>query len=197
MLRLILHPDQLRLLSDELARAREREIGGVLVGEQIAPDAFRLVDLSVQRSGGTASCFVCEPAQHQPFLDDFFARTDGNFSRFNYLGEWHSHPRFPAAPSEPDLRQMQALVDEEPAFRPFAILMVVRLAARTRVELCPLVFRSHFPPENVEVAIAPRPYGESAARTPSWLHRILRRASPIDLAVVRLAADSLSIEDEG
>src|SRR5262245_10767455 len=113
MLNLVLHPDQVQRLADELVEARDREIGGVLVGEQLAPDAFRLVDFSVQRSGGTETCFVCDPSEHEGFLSDFFSRTGANYSRFNYLGEWHSHPLFSVTPSPRDLLQMQTLVDEE------------------------------------------------------------------------------------
>lgn len=189
MLSLVLHPDQLQQLADELARARDQEIGGVLVGEQIKPDTFRLVDLSVQRSGGTQTCFICDPAQHESFLNDFFARTGQDFSRFNYLGEWHSHPRFTVAPSPRDLRQMQDLVSEGPAIRSFALLLVVRLAGRARVELCPLVFRGQFRPQPVDVTIGPRPRGERV-RTRSWFGRLLSGAAPPELVVARVPDDA-------
>src|SRR5690242_9125070 len=98
-----IHPDQLLMLASALARNGSREIGGVLVGEHVAPNIFRLVDLSVQEHGGTAACFVRRPEHHKPFLDDFFLRTGKNYERFNYLGEWHSHPSFPAVPSHVDV----------------------------------------------------------------------------------------------
>jgi hypothetical protein len=172
MLTLVLHPDQVQLLADELARAREQEIGGVLVAEQLRPDAFRLVDFSVQRSGGTKTCFVCTPSAHSKFLDDFFERTGANYSRFNYLGEWHSHPLFSAAPSPTDVTQMQSLVDEEPERRPFAVLLVARLADRGRLELCSIAFRPNYEPEAIDLSISPRPTDDTTAKHRSWVERL-------------------------
>jgi proteasome lid subunit RPN8/RPN11 len=173
-------------LATELNRARQREIGGVLVGEQLAPDVFRLVDFSVQRSGGTATCFVCEPDAHREFLEDFFQRTGANYSRFNYLGEWHSHPLFSAAPSRTDVAQMQSLVDEAPDRRPFALLLVVRLARRKRVEVCPLIFRAQYEPHSVDVSVSPRPEGEEAAERRSWMERLLAPTPKLELVVTGL-----------
>jgi len=48
--------------------------------------------------------------------------------RFNYLGEWHSHPIYLAIPSEADIQQMQSLVEDEDQASTFLVLMVVKLA---------------------------------------------------------------------
>jgi [CysO sulfur-carrier protein]-S-L-cysteine hydrolase len=185
MLSLVLHPDQLEQLAAELAAARHREIGGVLVAEQLAPNVFRLVDLSVQRSGGTETCFVSDPSKHRSFLDAFFQQTGENFARFNYLGEWHSHPLCSVGPSLTDIRQMQSLVDEEPELRPIAVLLVARLAKRDRLEICPLAFRPSFAPETVDITTAPRPPGDSPARRRSWFERTFRRSPKLTVVVAR------------
>jgi hypothetical protein len=182
---LVLHPDQVQRLAAELRRAKEREIGGVLVGEQLAPDVFRLVDFSVQRAGGTATCFVCDPDAHSDFLEAFFQRTGADYSRFNYLGEWHSHPLFSVAPSPTDVAQMQALVDEAPERRPFAVLLIVRLAQRRRVEVGPLIFQSQYEPQNVDVSVSPRPENEEAPERRSWIERLLTPAPKLQLVVAR------------
>jgi proteasome lid subunit RPN8/RPN11 len=75
------------------------------MGEHVRDDIFRVVDISVQRSGGSQSCFIRNPTDHQAQLQDFFARTSEDYSRFNYLGEWHSHPSFTAAPSITDITE--------------------------------------------------------------------------------------------
>jgi hypothetical protein len=46
-----------------------------LVGEHVEADSFRIVDISIQRRGGTASHFVRDPEHAKVFLADFFART--------------------------------------------------------------------------------------------------------------------------
>ncbi len=63
-----------RKLSRELGRAGRREIGGVLVGEALGPDEFKIIDLSVQRSGGGTACFVRHPDEHRAFLESFFTK---------------------------------------------------------------------------------------------------------------------------
>jgi hypothetical protein len=57
----------------------------------------------------------------------FFDRTQHQYKRFNYIGEWHSHPSFEVKPSPQDVETMVKLVTD-PAFKgSFAILMIMRL----------------------------------------------------------------------
>jgi len=92
-MQLLLTPQILKRLRRELRRAGEREIGGLLMGEQVRDEVFRVVDLSVQRAGGTEACFIRDPASHKAQLDKFFARTGGDYTRFNYLScaEFEGH----------------------------------------------------------------------------------------------------------
>lgn len=135
MLTLEMSPVLVAKLARELRRARRREIGGVLVGEHRRDNLFRIVDLSVQRHGGDNACFIRDPAHHKPFLDAFFARTDGDYRRFNYLGEWHSHPSFAPLPSLTDREQMSAIVTDGPTAPPFAVLLIARLGDENEVML--------------------------------------------------------------
>ena len=129
-MKLHIHPDTVARLTRELAQAGRREIGGVLVGEHLDRNTFRIADLSVQRHGGDNACFVRRPAHHKGFLDAFFASTGDAYDRFNYLGEWHSHPSFSTEPSGTDLLQMHEIVNDGPSAPPFAILLIVRLGRR-------------------------------------------------------------------
>jgi hypothetical protein len=63
----------------ELKRAGTQEIGGLLMGEHVRADAFRVVDISVQRTGGSSASFVRDPASHDAQLKAFFARTGADF----------------------------------------------------------------------------------------------------------------------
>lgn len=111
----------------ELRLAGRTEVGGLLMGEHVAENTFRVVDLTVQRSGASHSEFVRDPGVHGPELAAFFERTGRNYARFNYLGEWHSHPGFPPRPSLSDIAEMVRLVDDPEVGVSFAILMIVRL----------------------------------------------------------------------
>lgn len=170
-MRLHLPPDLIEKLNVELKRAGSREIGGVLVGEHVGDAEFRLVDLSVQRNGGNVACFVRRPEQHADFLQEFFARTGGAFERFNYLGEWHSHPSFPATPSAVDVTQMHDVVAGGSGSPLFAVLVVVRLEGEA-VQLSAHSFRSGHRPEVVDVVITDRPDGDPPPQPVGWLQRL-------------------------
>jgi len=108
-----------------LARAVDREIGGVLVARQIVPGCFEIVDFSVDEQTGERAHFVRDPALHNSFLDEFFARTGHDYAHYNYIGEWHSHPHLSVTPSITDLGSMEDLVNGERNI-PFAALLIVR-----------------------------------------------------------------------
>jgi integrative and conjugative element protein (TIGR02256 family) len=121
-----LAPQVRQRLRRELRRAKRREIGGVLMGEQIAAGHFRVVDFSVDAVTGSAAHFVRNNEQHEVTLREFFRRTRSDYTRYNYLGEWHSHPSFEVRPSVTDVGSMLSLVEGERSID-FAVLLIVRL----------------------------------------------------------------------
>ena len=126
-MRLLLPEPMLKRLLHELGSGGRREIGGLLMGEHVSQDTFRLVDLSVQHSGGSGGCFTRKPRRHAKQLEEFFERTGRLYVRFNYLGEWHSHPSFDVIPSSTDIATMQALVEDADVGVKFLVLLICRL----------------------------------------------------------------------
>lgn len=141
----------LQRLQRELHNAGRREIGGLLLGEQVHADVFRVVDITVQQSGGSQACFVRHPREHEADLDRFFERTHANYTRFNYLGEWHSHPSFAPFPSETDRQTMQSIVSDPTVGANFLVLMIAKLARRKRLLIHATAFRPGIEP--IEVAV--------------------------------------------
>ncbi len=127
-------------LKGHLLAARRMEIGGVLMGEQIAPGHFRIVDFSVDTKSGDSSRFIRRPEHHREALDAFFAKTEADYSRFNYLGEWHSHPSYEARPSHQDVAEMRTLVEEEDGI-PFSVLLIVRTRWCIKLDYSALLFQ--------------------------------------------------------
>lgn len=168
-MKLLLPPDIVVKLQNELRRGGRREIGGVLVGEHIEGETFRVVDFSVQSSGGTTVHFLRDPAHHKAFLDDFFRRTGQNYQRFNYIGEWHSHPSFRPIPSPEDLASMKSIVRDPDVGVNFAVLIIVRLRMWSRLEMSASVFRRGAEPFAADVEVE----ADQAVR-PSLLTRMLR-----------------------
>lgn len=135
-----------------LRRAGKREIGGILMGEQIAPDHFRIANFSVNTTTGSAVHFVRTPDHHAEALESFFRETGSNFRRFNYLGEWHSHPSFPVQPSQEDIMSMQNLVDGERDID-FSALVIVRLRHFFVFEAAAYMFIRHRMPSRVALTM--------------------------------------------
>jgi proteasome lid subunit RPN8/RPN11 len=137
-------------LKRSLLVAGPNEIGGVLAAEQVDDGCFLVVDLSVQ-SDGTDSNFEREPIQHREFISRFHDRMGHNPERYNYLGEWHSHPNYPATPSEMDVRQMQELVEDDEQQSTFLILMIVKLGLDGELKGSAHGFRRRLPPVRVRL----------------------------------------------
>jgi len=109
-----------------LLKAGDRECGGVLLGEHIGLNHFAVRELSVQKPGGIAS-FVRSLTGAVKAIQTF-CRVQGNdFTRFNYLGEWHSHPLFSVQPSSTDHATMRNLATDVRVGANFAVLLIFRL----------------------------------------------------------------------
>jgi len=119
--------DQMRALREALMAAGEKEIGGQLFGEQLAPSDFRATELTFQKRRGTIARFVVDLVQAARDSIRFFNKTRHQYTRYNYIGEWHSHPSFALRPSGVDLSTMQELVTAPDFVGHFAVLMIVRL----------------------------------------------------------------------
>lgn len=138
-----------RKMARALAEAGLYETGGVLMGEQLAPGDFRLVDLTVAERAGGPAHFERSADEHGQKLEGFFGNTGKDYGRFNYLGEWHSHPQDLPLPSGQDILAMRALLDEDPHI-PFAVLLICRVI-EDRVALSATLFQPHLPYEEVEI----------------------------------------------
>ncbi len=98
------------------------------MGECLAASRFRVADVTIQRPGSFAS-FVRRLGETLSALARFFRRTGEDYTRFNYLGEWHSHPSFWATPSEKDVRSMLEIAGDSEVGANFVALVIVRLSA--------------------------------------------------------------------
>lgn len=138
-------------IARELVEAGDREIGGILMAEQLDDTGrFQVVDFSVDPHSGRMDYFERDPYSHGATLEAFFERKERDFSRFNYLGEWHSHPCFPVRPSYRDLKSMLQLVNGDEGID-FAVLMIVKLASRSSLEAGMTLFTRGARPVSVEL----------------------------------------------
>ncbi|MCY4569343.1 MAG: Mov34/MPN/PAD-1 family protein [Candidatus Poribacteria bacterium] len=123
-----------------LEKAGSYEIGGVLMGEHIDKAEFRIVDLTIQAQFGSIAFFTRLVADIVKPLKGFFKRTGYNYRKFNYLGEWHSHPSFPPVPSQKDIQSMQEIVTDSDTGANFVILLIVKIKKTQEIEATATVF---------------------------------------------------------
>ncbi len=97
------------------------------MGEHVAHEEFRVVDLTVQLQVGTISRFVRAVASFVTKLAAFFQRTEYRYKKYNYLGEWHSHPLFELQPSWDDFQTMRDIIDDSEVGANFVVLMLTKL----------------------------------------------------------------------
>ena len=114
-------------LRADLRRGGQREIGGILMGECLQPGRFRVADITADHGGGTIATFVRSLRAALQALTRFFDRTEHDYRRFNYLGEWHSHPSFAPTPSNRDIESLQNIADDPEVGANFVVLLIVKL----------------------------------------------------------------------
>lgn len=129
MLTLVLPPEKHKLLLTALRKAGRREVGGILMGEHAGRNLFIVREITVHRLGAFSS-FVRRIEDAIGKLRAFFQQTGHDYIRFNYLGEWHSHPSFAPCPSRTDDMSMLEIVQDETVGANFAVLLIVKLGAR-------------------------------------------------------------------
>ena len=133
-MQLLIPPEIRSHLLDALTRARQREIGGILMGEHVGPDTFRVKQLTIQRKKGTYAAFIRIVKEILAPLRAFFDSTNHNYKRFNYLGEWHSHHSFKLSPSGRDHGTMYDIVTDPQLGPHFVVLLLVRLGNHGQLE---------------------------------------------------------------
>lgn len=126
MLRLVLKEEVTETIKGGLRAAGRRETGGVLMGEHVGENEFAVTDVTLHRRGAFAF-FVRRMEEAISYIRSFFDRSNHNYLRFNYIGEWHSHPSFELEPSLEDDASMFQIVADPAVGAHFAVLVVVKL----------------------------------------------------------------------
>lgn len=140
-MQLIVPPEIAQQIVDALGQAGRREIGGILMGEHIGPDAFCVKELTIQRKGGSFAAFVRIVSEILGPLRAFFEKTKHEYTRFNYLGEWHSHHSFALEPSKKDHLTMYEMVMDPGLGARFVILLLVKLGDAGKLQATVTVYQ--------------------------------------------------------
>ena len=150
-MQLLLPPEIVDRMAAALTEAGHREIGGILMGEHVGPDSFRVKDLTIQRKGGTFATFVRIVGNILGPLQAFFRSTRYDYIRFNYLGEWHSHHSFALSPSTTDHRSMISLVDDPQLGANFVVLLLAKIGDHAALDCVVFIYQPKARPRTGEV----------------------------------------------
>ena len=137
---LLLPPEIAEQLIRILKKAGRNETGGILMGEHIAENQFRIMEITAQYGGGAFAFFMRSLKDIIEPLNAFFRKTGFKYRRYNYIGEWHSHPSFKPIPSEADILSMFEIVCDKNVGAKFAVLLIVRLINTYEIEATASVF---------------------------------------------------------
>jgi [CysO sulfur-carrier protein]-S-L-cysteine hydrolase len=124
-----------------LAAGGQKEIGGILMGEHVNDETFRICDITVQYKGGTFARFVRLVEYIVGPLRDFFSATNHDYTRFNYMGEWHSHHSFALRPSGTDESTMMNILTDPNLGARFVILLLVKLETANDLQCAVTVYQ--------------------------------------------------------
>jgi len=116
-----------------LQDAGTNECGGVLMGEHVGHNRFAVRQLTVQ-GGGRFASFLRGTRSALRALGQFFKQSGHDYTRFNYLGEWHSHPSFSVQPSSTDHCSMLEIVTDPQVGATFVVLLIFRLGRNGRLQ---------------------------------------------------------------
>lgn len=130
MLRITVPPDVQAMLCMALGRSGARECGGLLLGEHVGYNHFAVREVTVQKAG-SAAAFVRTLVGVARAVKAFCATRGNDYTRFNYLGEWHSHPLFSVQPSATDHTAMRGIAMEWAVGAHFVVLLIFRLHGET------------------------------------------------------------------
>lgn len=126
-----------------LSKAKRREIGGILMGKHVSENTYRIKAITIQRHGGRVASLIRTVRDIITPLRRFFHETGHDYTRFNYLGEWHSHPSFSLEPSGSDINTMWDILDDPDVGANFVVLMIVRLDTQEQLQGSVTVFPSN------------------------------------------------------
>lgn len=173
-MRLLLAPQVIKCLQRELHHAGRQEIGGLLMGEHLRDEMFRVLEISVQRSGGSHASFIRNPSNHQAQLQKFFARTGEDYTRYNYLGEWHSHPSFKPVPSSTDIETMQSIVEDPAVGVNFLVLLIAKRSSNKQIEATAMAFRASTQPISIPLLAEVDSQVQSKGMLYPWVRKIFK-----------------------
>ena len=150
---------------EKLRNSNNREIGGVLFAEQLAYGEFSLLETTFHTSDGNTFTFDRDIVKARKDIRRFHSYYNGKPQKFNYFGEWHSHPHSTSEPSEVDNSMMWEILSQTDESVNFLVLIIVKLIRQSSLDLNATAFLRSGHKLNCTTIIAPTTKGNSNDRS--------------------------------
>lgn len=107
-----------------LEKFGDYEIGGILIGYKKAENHFAISEATVADDSYSfnIASFIREPFKSMQVLFQSF-----RLKKHNYIGEWHSHPKFSLYPSDYDVKTMKGILADPGYGVSFALLIISKI----------------------------------------------------------------------
>jgi integrative and conjugative element protein (TIGR02256 family) len=100
------------------------EVGGMIIGYRKRKNQFIISDFTTADDTKifNLASFIREPTKSLKRLNEAFKK-----KKHNYLGEWHSHPRFRLYPSRGDFKTLKRIILDPDYGVDFSLLIISKL----------------------------------------------------------------------
>ena len=159
-MKLLIANEEIETLRSALRLAGENEIGGLLFGEHTGDAQFRVAEMTYQIRQGDETAFRRRGRTARRELKRMSAKRHNDYERFNYLGEWHSHPNALVYPSARDSLTIREILKHPDTIANFLVLLIVRLTHTQRLEMSANAFLASGHILECEIEIQTRTSGQ-------------------------------------
>ena len=125
---IILTNEVRNIILETCKKSGKREIVGMLFAQHFSTNEFKVLEVTVAMEYlGTMSRFIRGIVSGLRQLAKFYKYHNYFYSKYNYLGDWHSHPNFKFYPSATDDASMFKLLYDVEVGAYFLVLLIVKI----------------------------------------------------------------------
>jgi proteasome lid subunit RPN8/RPN11 len=96
------------ILIKQISKHSPLETKGALFAEDLGNDTFKIDEVYLEPKPGTTTFVKLYINQeYLSFQKNYHKFRKNNFSKYNYIGDWHSHPLFECLPSSYDVSEVE------------------------------------------------------------------------------------------
>jgi proteasome lid subunit RPN8/RPN11 len=114
------------ILIKQISKHSPLETKGALFAEDLGNDTFKIDGVYLEPKPGTTTFVKLYINQeYVSFQKNYHKFRKNNFSKYNYIGDWHSHPLFECLPSSYDVSEVEEDIKKSNAI--FLVQLILKV----------------------------------------------------------------------